>query len=186
MFHHYTSILLSEANRYLQSKVSASESPISFSILGNSSIESKFQRPIIMRLVDITSIELCSNRNEYVPQGDGFIVRKKPESFSLSFLFSTDYEDVNALKNLELLACVAAFFQHKSFFDICNTPILQEVGIENFSVELVKMTASDKAKLWKSLHIPYSPSLLYKVGLVFIEDTTMGLKMTSAFSSRDN
>jgi hypothetical protein len=184
MLHHCANIILSEANRYVQSKVNNTKDlPISLAILGNSQIESKYQKGIMMRLVDITSVELRSNPNEYVPQGDGFVMRKMPEAFSLYFLFSTDYKDSDLLKNLELLAYIAAFFQHKPHFDIQNTPTLQEVGIENFSVELVKMTSSEKSVLWKSLSVPYSPSLLYKVGLVFIGDAAIGLKVTSAFLS---
>lgn len=185
MLHHCTSIILTEANQYIQSKTNVKGPAISLAILGNSQIESKSLKGIILRLVDITSVELCSNPTQYVPQGDGFILRKAPEAFNLYFLFSTDYKASDLLKNLELLAYVAVFFQNKSHFDTCNTPILQEMGVESFSVELVKMTASEKAMLWESLHVPYSPSLLYRVGLIFIGDTTMGLKVVSAFSSHE-
>ena len=185
MLHHCTSTILSEANQYIQSKTNIKGPAISLSILGNSQVESKSSKGIIMRLVDITSVELCSNPTQYVPQGDGFVLRKAPEAFNLYFLFSTDYKALDLLKNLELLAYVAAFFQNKSHFDTSNTPILQEMGIESFSVELVKMAASEKSRLWESLHAPYSPSLLYKVGLIFIGDATMGLKAVSAFSSRE-
>ncbi|WP_342265093.1 DUF4255 domain-containing protein [Cardinium endosymbiont of Philonthus spinipes] len=185
MLHHCTSTILSEANQYIQSKANVKGPAISLAILGNSQAESKSSKGIMMRLVDITSVELCSNPTQYVPQGDGFIVRKVPEAFNLYFLFSIDYKPSDLLKNLELLAYVAAFFQTKSHFDGSNTPILQEIGIESFSVELVKMTPPEKAMLWESLHAPYSPSLLYKVGLIFIGDATMGLKVVSAFSSRE-
>ncbi len=185
MLHHCTSIILSEANRYIQSKTNVKGPAICLSILGNSQVESKSLKGIIMRLVDITSVELCSNPNQYVPQGDGFILRKAPEAFSLYFLFSIDYKAPDLLKNLELLAYVAAFFQNKSHFDTSNTPILQEVGMENFSIELVKMTASERSMLWERLDMPYSPSLLYKAGLIFIGDATMGLNVVSAISSRE-
>lgn len=186
MLHHCSSIILSETNRYIQSKIDAEESPVSLAILGNSEIESKFSGGITMRLVDIASVDLRSNPNEYVPQGDGFVVRKMPEAFSLYFLFSVGYKEFDLLKNLRFLAYVAAFFQHKSYFDICNTPSLQEVGIENFSVELVKMSLSERSMLWKTLSMPYSPSLLYRVGLVFVGDATLDMKVVSAFSSRQN
>ncbi|MGI2298680.1 Pvc16 family protein [Candidatus Cardinium hertigii] len=183
MLHHCTRIILSEANQYIQSKMNVKGPAISLAILANSQVESK--SGIMMRLVDITSVELCSNPTQYVPQGDGFIVRKAPEAFNLYFLFSIDYKASDLLKNLELLAYIATFFQNKSHFDTANTPILQEIGVESFSVELVKMTASEKTMLWESLHAPYSPSLLYKVGLIFIGDTTMGLKVVSTFSSHE-
>lgn len=185
MLHHCTSIILSEANYYVQSKTNVKGPAISLSILGNSQIESKSLKGIIMRLVDMTAVELCSNPSQYIPQGDGFILRKAPEAFSLYFLFSIDYKASDLLKNLELLAYVAAFFQSKSHFDSSNTPILQEIGMENFSVELVKMSTSEKSMLWKRLDMPYSPSLLYKAGLIFIGDATMGLGTVSAFSSRE-
>lgn len=185
MLHHCTSIILSEANQYIQSKTNVKGPAISLAILANSQVESKSLKGIMMRLVDITSVELCSNPTQYVPQGDSFILRKAPEAFNLYFLFSIDYKPSELLKNLELLAYIAAFFQNKSHFDTCNTPILQEIGVESFSVELVKMTPSEKTMLWESLHAPYSPSLLYKVGLIFIGDTTMGLKVVSTFSSRE-
>ncbi|ROT46933.1 Pvc16 family protein [Candidatus Cardinium hertigii] len=184
MLHNCASAILSEVNGYIQSKVNLAKPPVSFVILGNTPLDSKSPKGgVMMRLVDITSMELCSNRSEYVPQGDGFIVRKIPEAFSLYFLFSIDYKESDLLRNLELLAYVAAFFQHKSHFDTSNTPVLHQMGMENFSAELVKTTASEKSMLWTSLHIPYSPSLLYRVGLVFVGDATMGTKRVPAFSS---
>ncbi|TDG95290.1 DUF4255 domain-containing protein [Cardinium endosymbiont of Culicoides punctatus] len=186
MFHHCASIVLSEANRYVQSKADIKETPISFAILGNSEVKNKSSEGIIMRLIDISALELRNNPNEYVPQGDGFVVRKMPEAFSLYFLFSVDYKESNLLINLKLLAYIAAFFQYKSHFDIQNTPVLQEAGIENFSIELVKMGLAERSMLWSMLNTPYSPSLLYKAGLVFVGDATLGLKQIAAFSSRQN
>lgn len=184
MLHHCTSTILSEANQYVQSKTNVKGPVISLAVLGNSQVEGKSSKGIMMRLVDITLVELCSNPTQYVPQGDGFIVRKAPEAFNLYFLFSVDYKASDLLKNLELLAYVAVFFQNKSHFDTSNTPILQGIGIESFSVELVKMSTSEKSMLWENLQVPYSPSLLYKAGLIFIGDATVGLKV-SAFSSRE-
>ena len=183
MLHHCTNIILSEANRYVKSKVNTQQSPISIAILEKSKIESNYTNGIIMRLVDIASVELRSNPNEYVPQGDGFVMRKAPEAFNLYFLFSTSYKESSFLKDLEILSYIAEFFQHKSHFDTQNTPSLQEIGMENFSVELVKMTTSEKSMLWNSLNVPYSPSLLYKIGLIFVGDTAIGFKISSVFSS---
>lgn len=186
MLHHCTSIILSEVNQYIQFKTNVKESAISLAILGNSAEGGKASSGVIMRLVDIASVGLCSDPTRYVPQGHGFVLRKAPEAFNLYFLFSTGYKASDLLKNLELLTYVAVFFQNKSHFDTSNTPVLQEIGIESFSIELVKMTVSEKSMLWKSLHEPYTPSLLYKVGLMFIADATIDLKVVSAFSSLES
>lgn len=82
MLHHCTHIILAESNRYLQSKAALQEPPIAIAVLGDPS-EGKHSKGIIMRLVDIVSIELGSSPNEYVPQGDGFVVRKAPGAFNL-------------------------------------------------------------------------------------------------------
>ncbi|AWN82113.1 DUF4255 domain-containing protein [Candidatus Cardinium hertigii] len=181
MLHHCTAVLLAELNRYIQAKLSIKEAAVVGAIVSNAAGEHKEAKPIRMRLVDIVPVELRSSPHEYVPQGDSFIVRKQPSAFSLYFLFSIAYKEVDLLKNLELLAYVAAFFQHKPYFDGCNTPILQQMGIENFSVELVRLTSTERSMLWSGLQLPYAPSLLYKVGLVFIEDTTMGTQIVSSF-----
>lgn len=171
MFHHCTNILSAELNHYIQGKMALQGPFVSIAMISNSRIESKYPNGITMYLVDIVSIALRSSPNEYVPQGGGFVVRKLPEAFSLYFLFSISNIPTDLLKNLELLTHVAAFFQQKPHFDKQNTPALQECGMENFSVELVRMSASEKSLLWKSLHVPYTPSLLYKVGLLFVEET---------------
>ncbi|MBX9890110.1 MAG: DUF4255 domain-containing protein [Amoebophilaceae bacterium] len=183
MLHHCTDIILSEANYYLQSKTAMKEAPVTMAILGDPGLESKQTRGIIMRLVDIAAVDLNSSPNEYVPQGSGFVVRKAPGAFSLHFLFSMVYKETFLLKNLELLSYIAMFFQHKPHFSLQNTPALQEAGMDSFSVELVKMNTTEKAMLWKSLAVPYSPSLLYKVGLVFLGDSTVSQRVSSAFSS---
>lgn len=187
MFHYCAKILLTELNNYVQAKTNIGYPPITMAISGNYSLESNAYRHIIMRLVDI-SVALSANANEYIPQGEGFILRKAPETFSLYFLLSiNDQENESALlRNLELLAYVSAFFQKKSHFDSCDTPLLQQVNMNNFSVELVKLSATERSMLWTSLRIPYTPSLLYKVGLVFVADTTMGMEIVPTFSSLDS
>ncbi|HLP34984.1 MAG TPA: DUF4255 domain-containing protein [Amoebophilaceae bacterium] len=182
MFHHCTNILLTELNHYIQSKMDLPGPFVSTAMISNSRIESKYPNGIGMHLVDIVPVPLRTNSNEYVPHEGGFVVRKLPEAFSLYFLFSIANIPSDFLKNLELLAHVAACFQQKSHFDQQNTPSVQEYGMESFSVELVKMSASEKSKFWRSLQAPYSPSLLYKVGVLFVEETaTKSVPKVSAF-----
>lgn len=185
MLHHCTSAILSDLNQYIQSRLSLKLPPVSLAVLTASQTENKPSQGIVMRLVDITPVDLCTNPTQYLPQKAGFFVRKAPQAFHLYYLFSIDYKSSNILKDLELLAYVAAFFQTKSHFDSCNTPILQEVAIESFAIELVNMTLLDKSMLWQNLNMPYSPSLLYKVGLIFIGDATMDLKVVSPFLSHE-
>jgi len=181
MLHHSTSIILAELNRYLQARLKLKEPPVALVVLN--SAEAKDSKHITMRLVDISCVELRSSPNEYIPQGDGFVMRKAPEAFSLYFLFSIGYKESVVLNNLELLSYIAIFFQNKSNFNIQNTPSLQEVGIESFSIELVKISETEKSMLWTKLGCPYSPSLLYKMGLIFLGESVVSPNVSPAFSS---
>lgn len=176
MLHHFSNIILSEANNFIKTKLNLSQndSPITITVLGNTPKDIQPSQGIFMRLVDITSVELQSNPNEYILQNQGFAIQKSPETFYIYFLFSTDYINANLIKNLEILSYIVEFFHNKSFFDIQNTPELQTMGISNFSVELIKLTPSEKHMLWQSLSIPYSPSLLYRVGFIFIGESYKG------------
>ena len=140
MLHHFTNTVLNEANSFIKSKLRSDdkEQAVVLSMLNNIHEKSK-------------------------PS-----IKKQPETFYMYFLFSTDYTDTNLIKNLELLSYIAEFFHNKPFFDGQNTPALQATGIENFSIELVTLTSIEKNMLWQNLDMPYRPSLLYKVGFVFI------------------
>lgn len=186
MLHHFTNAVLNEANSFIKSKLRSDdkEQAVVLSMLNNTHEKSKSHPKIIMRLVDIASVELHSNPNEYVFQDTYFAIKKQPETFYMYFLFSTDYTDTNLMKNLELLSYIAEFFHNKPFFDGQNTPALQAIGIENFSIELVTLTSIEKNMLWQNLDMPYRPSLLYKVGFVFIGGSYKGSNIVPVIDNK--
>ncbi|MCG8339815.1 MAG: DUF4255 domain-containing protein [Cytophagales bacterium] len=168
-------VILTEINSYIHTKGKEGDSSDDKVIVadlasqegvGDSTRENK----IIMSLVNISKEELGSNAKQYIPQGNGYIAKNPPLTFSLYILFSNYFKSRQLLEGLGYLSMVIAFFQSKNHFTVQNTPSLQENELDNISVELIELSAQEKSSLWGYLGVKYLPSVLYKVGIIPIED----------------
>ena len=134
--------------------------------------EAHLANKTVMSVVDIVQEEQGSTDEEYVPQGDGsYITQSQPIKFNVYILFSAYYKLDHVLEGFKYLSLVIAFFQSKNYFDVSNTSPLQQLGLDNLSMELVNLSYQEKSALWKRISTPYVPSVLYKLGIIPVEDT---------------
>lgn len=73
-------------------------------------------------LVDIIREELRGDTKEYISQGNSFMVKNPPITFSIHILFATCFEVKHMLEGLKYLSMVIAFFQYKNYFNAKNIP----------------------------------------------------------------
>ncbi len=165
--------LLTELNSYIKSKIGIVEQKVVLANLvgqdGFPAIEE--DNKIVMSLVDIAKEDLGTNAKEYIPQGQGFIAKNPAITFNIYVLFSVHFKTQQMLEGLKYLAMVIAFFQSKAHFTVQNTPLLQQGSLDNISVELMGLNAQEKSNLWGYLGAKYVPSILYKIGMISIEDS---------------
>lgn len=132
-----------------------------------------YDHKIIMSLVDIRPEDSNHNPTKYIQQGNNYVLRTVPMNFYIYLLFATNFKGENALAGLRYLSAIIALFQAKNTFTPQNTPSLQVNGLGEFSISLVKLDYQEKSALWSSLQTTYTPSVLYKVGMIPIADTPM-------------
>ena len=177
MLHTCLSIILTELNSYIRARTGVAEEQVILANLGEvDTSHASGSKKVVMSLVDIVREELGDSAKEYIPQGNSFIAKNPPVTFSLHLLFSSCFPTSHALEGLRYLSLVIAFFQSKNYFDSENTPALQPVNLESFSMQLVDLGHEEKSALWSCMGTHYRPSVLYKLGMIAIEDTEdMGL-----------
>lgn len=92
-------------------------------------------------------------------------------NLNLSVLFVSKFADYE--QSLKFLSLVVKFFQHNPVFDQTNTPGLNPL-IEKLRTELITLSNAEQNTLWSSLRTTYTPSVLYKIGLLaFADDETL-------------
>ena len=166
-------MILDELNNYIHIKRDdhSDDKVILADLASQDSVtDSTRDNKIVMSLVSISKEETGSSAKQYIPQGNGYIAKNPPLAFSLYLLFSNYFKSRQLLEGLSYLSMVIAFFQSKNHFTVQNTPSLQQNKLDNLSVEVVELNAQEKSSLWGYLGVKYVPSILYKVGMIPIED----------------
>lgn len=96
---------------------------------------------------------------------------------NLHLLFIANFKDY--VESLRLLSLVLKFFRSYRLFDRQKFPSLSS-EIEQLSTELVNLSFMEQGELWRSLEMPCSPSVLYKVRMIVFQDTEMDFVETGA------
>lgn len=175
MFDTCIKIILNDLNRYIKTKAGLNEDQVVYATHTDLATEqettpNQYTNKVIMSLVDIVHQETAQNPNKYVRQGDQYIIKSLPINFYLYLLFSANFKGEHGIQGLNYLTKVIAFFHSKSYFTSKNTPDLPYPELEGMSVSLVKFDNEQKSALWGSLNATYMPSVLYKVGLIPVQD----------------
>ena len=89
-------------------------------------------------------------------------------------LFIANFKDY--IDSLRVLSLVLKFFRSYRTFTQQQMPALAP-DIQQLSTEMVNLTFMEQGELWRSLEMPCSPSVLYKVKLLVFQDE--GLEMLS-------
>lgn len=92
------------------------------------------------------------------------------QNFCLNFhlLFIANFKDY--IDSLKVLSLTLKFFRSYRVFTQQRFPALSS-DIQQLSTELVNLTFMEQGELWRSLEIPCSPSILYKVKMLTFQDS---------------
>jgi hypothetical protein len=85
-------------------------------------------------------------------------------------LFIANFKDY--VDSLKVLSLVLKFFRSYRTFTQQQMPALAP-DIQQLSTEMVNLTFMEQGELWRSLEMPCSPSVLYKVKLLVFQDESM-------------
>ncbi|MEM8639433.1 MAG: Pvc16 family protein [Cyanobacteria bacterium P01_G01_bin.54] len=85
-------------------------------------------------------------------------------------LFVANFKDYT--EGLKILSLILRFFQSYRLFSQKNFPSLQP-DVDQISMELINLTYQEQSELWRSLEMPCSPSVLYKVRVLVFEDDAL-------------
>jgi hypothetical protein len=167
--------ILNELNSYIKTRAGINEDQVIYAnysdlATSKSNTANPYTNKIIMTLVDIVHQDTIQSAQTYVRQGNHYISKNSPINFYLHILFAAHFEDKHAIEGLSHLARVIAFFQFKNHFTSKNTPTLSYPELEGISVSLIELSYEQKSLLWRSLNSTYLPSVVYKIGMIPIED----------------
>jgi len=89
---------------------------------------------------------------------------------NLHVMFISNFTDY--VESLRILSLILKFFRSYRTFDRSNSPALSP-EIEKLTTELINLSFMEQGELWRSLEMPSSPSVLYKVRMLIFEDMEM-------------
>lgn len=156
---------------------------------GDDFLETK--SPIILSIVNIEEDKTLKNQSVYIASSNNHteITRyKKPtQHLILSLLFSSYNKDLSKyLEGINKLKNVIHYFQQNSsfYYKDDNTELITydtfltktEAQKEHYyktTMESVSLTAEQVNQMWSYLGSKYMPSVLYKMRLCFIQESTV-------------
>ena len=126
----------------------------------------------VLGLVNIEEDKVAKNPQNFVRES-GTIFYQNPKIYlNLYALFAiTNSKYPDALQNLSL---IIRCFQRTSVFDKSTHPGMEVIApnIERLTLDLFTLNFEQVNHLWSTLGGKYFPSVLYKIKVVAIEDTT--------------
>ena len=126
----------------------------------------------VLGLVNVEEDRVSKNPQNYVREG-GAVFYKNPKIFlnlyALFVITNTKYPD--ALQNLSL---IIRCFQRTNVFDKTSHPGMESIApsIERLTIDLFTLNFEQVNHLWSTLGGKYFPSVLYKIKVIAIEDTS--------------
>lgn len=90
-----------------------------------------------------------------------------PLNLNLHLLFSTSFSDYS--ETLKFISYTISFFQAKNVFNHQNAPLLSK-RIEKLILELENTNYQDSSFLWGMLGSKYTPSVMYKMRMLTIQE----------------
>ncbi|MFT5819282.1 MAG: hypothetical protein ACI8ZM_000505 [Crocinitomix sp.] len=122
-----------------------------------------------LTLVNIEEEFAIQPNRTFVKQENGSLGKLNPSlHLNLYLLITAHFKDYN--EALKFLSYVIAFFQTKNTFRKDNTPELEVLGVERIEVKLFKNSFELQNQLWGALGAKYMPSVMYKMGIIQIQN----------------
>lgn len=126
----------------------------------------------VLGLVNVEEDRVSKNPQNYVREG-GAVFYQNPKIYlnlyALFVITNTKYPD--ALQNLSL---IIQCFQRTNVFDKITHPGMASIApsIERLTLDLFTLNFEQVNHLWSTLGGKYFPSVLYKIKVIAIEDTS--------------
>lgn len=127
-------------------------------IVENDNIKNK----IVVSVVNISHEPIDISAQRYIPNGSGYILQKTPLMFYVYILFRSCFDSKSFIDGLKCLSLIASFFLTNCHFNVKDNEDMLQVGLKDFEVFLQK----DCKEYMNRDTYSYTPSLLYKIGLI--------------------
>lgn len=172
-------IITQELNQFLRLRFDLNEDKV---ILGplidqDGKVATQDENKIIFTLVDIAEETLLKNKIDRRSTGN-----RSDLFLNLKVLFSAYFNSLNYTDSLKYLTAVIAFFHAKPVFNLSNSPGLGSTDIEKLNFDIFHQDSNAKNNLWATLGAKYMPSVVYKIGLLTISDSTIRQQVDSVRS----
>ena len=127
---------------------------------------------ITLLLINLEEERVFRSGSAYASNlADGTSNPAKPHlCLNFHLMFISNFKDY--VESLRILSLVIKFFRSYRRFDQHKSPSLGS-DIAQLSTELVNLSFMEQGELWRSLEMPCSPSVLYKVRMLVFQDTEM-------------
>lgn len=163
-------IIVQELNQFLKLRFDLNENKILLSSImdQDGKMSTQEENKILFTLVDISEETVLKNKFDRRSTGhtsDVFI--------NIKVLCSAYFNALNYSDSLKYLTAIISFFHAKPSFNTSNTPNLTNTSINKLNVEMIHQDTNSKNNLWSILGAKYMPSVLYKVGLFIISDSSI-------------
>lgn len=172
-------IITEELNQFLRLRFDLNEDKV---ILGplidqDGKIATQDENKIIFTLVDIAEETLLKNN-----VGRKFTGNRPDLFLNLKVLFSAYFNSLNYTDSLKYLTAVIAFFHAKPVFNLSNSPSLVSTGIEKLNFDIFHQDSNAKNNLWATLGAKYMPSVVYKIRMLTVSDSTINQQVDNVLS----
>ena len=168
--------LTGQVNRYLDSQLGATGSDrvtlgniARFTDSDGSSGGPATSGMAMLTLVNVEEDKVARNPENFRRIDDTVVYRNPAIHLNLYIVFSAFANDYPTA--LRIIAFIVQCFQAHRAFEGANYPDLNP-GIEKLTVNLFTLNFEQINHLWSTLGGKYWPSVLYKVRMITIEDTT--------------
>jgi hypothetical protein len=135
----------------------------------------------LIQLDEESSLKNSSGRGGMT--GGGFAERNAPLFLNLHIFFCTNFKGQNYVEGLNYLSAIIRYFQQNRIL-VPSASLGFSKSIEKLSFELCKLDYDQMSNIWSSIGAKLLPSVMYKVGIVVMDDSPIK-KVTPAISGTD-
>lgn len=160
-------------NENFKNEFSISENKVVLSNIVNSDggLAHNVDGKIVFFLVNIDEeATLKNNLNRSINSGRGGLASKRPSlHLNLQLFFCVNFTDSNYVEGLRYLSSLIRFFQINNKL-VPNPSNGSSNTINKLNFELCKLDHSQLSHLWSAIGGKLMPSVLYKVGVLVVDD----------------
>lgn len=169
MIYEAITFISGELNEYIKAKFGLNDDKLMVSNLVNQDGSSaiKEENKVILTLVGVEEEKIIS-KNSYFNNG-GMGKSNPPVPINLFLLFSTSFSGTLISEAFKFVSVIIGFFQGTNVFTPTNAPDL-DPAIGKLVFELYNLSFHEQNNLWASLGAKYTPSVLYKMRMLVIDE----------------